>query len=62
MESRTVSCPDCDDRPDRRRFLSTVGGAALAAGSASSLGILNSAHAAPTLPAFESLRQLRWRS
>lgn len=42
-------CPECDESVDRRRFLTTVGGAAVAAGSASLItAVPRFVHAAPS--------------
>ena len=47
-KDQRIYCPDCDQNVSRRRFLATVGGAALAAGSAPLLAVPRSAAAAPT--------------
>ena len=47
-ERKRTYCPDCEGGVDRRHFLATVGGAALAAGSVSLLGNARRAEAAPS--------------
>lgn len=48
MPRRNPSCPDCTPSLDRRTFIRTVGGAALAGSLAPSMFVGGSAHAAPT--------------
>jgi hypothetical protein len=47
-EKRRTDCPECEEGVDRRSFLTTVGGAALAAGTAPLLYSPHAAVAAPT--------------